>query len=65
MPLGAAINGRTTLQEAAEAAGLSVDTVLRDLKIPGTADPQQRLGQLKRQFGFSIHDVRMLVCRSR
>ncbi len=64
-PQGAIINGRTTLQEVAAAAGLTVDAVLRELKVTSPADPQQQLGRLKRELGFSIHDVRKLVCRSR
>jgi hypothetical protein len=60
---GMAINRQSTLQEAAVAAGMTVDAFLNGLKVTVPADPQERLGKLKRQFGFSIHDVRILVCR--
>jgi hypothetical protein len=64
-PAAAAINGRVTLQEAADAAGLTVTSFLRALGVPYPVDARERLGGLRRQFGFSMQDVRRLVCTRR
>ncbi len=63
-PSGAAIDGSTTLWEAAEKAGMTVEQMRERLKLPGGVDPGQRLGRLKRWYGLSLHDVRRLVCRA-
>ena len=62
---GATITGRTSLAEAARRCGMSTHALLEELHIAGPADPQERLGRLKRQLGFSIHDVRRIICRPR
>ena len=64
-PAGDAIDGRTTLREAAVATGLNMETLLNRLGLPGPADAEDRLGHLRRRHGLSIHDVRKLVCRPR
>jgi len=61
-PAAAAINGRVTVENAAAVAGLSTTALLRALGVPSPVDPQERLGRLKRRFGFSIQDVRRLAC---
>lgn len=62
-PKGAAINGRSTLGEAAAAAGVSVDALIAELKLGGSPAADARLGRLRRQSGLSIHAVRQIVCR--
>jgi hypothetical protein len=64
-PAGAAINGRTTLSEAAEASGLTVEQIRDRLGLPTSANADERLGRLKRAHGLDIHDaVREIVCES-
>ena len=62
---GTRINGRSTLLEAARAAELTSEDMLKALHVSGPVDPQGRLGRLKRHFGFSIHEVRQIICRTR
>ena len=64
-PAAAAINGRMTVEEAAAVAGLSPVDLLRALRVAHPVAPQERLGRLKRRFGFSIEDVRRLACGKR
>lgn len=60
---GHLIQGRTTLAQAAELAGVSVERLLAELKLPGNTNPQARLGPLRREAGLSMHDVRALIER--
>ncbi len=64
-PLGASINGQSTLQEVIEVTGLTVEALLSALDVSGPVDPQEQIGRLKRQLGFSIHDLRRIICRSK
>lgn len=60
---GASIDGRTTLAEAAKTCGLSVEQLQERLKLPAGVDHSARIGHLRRQYGFAIHDVRKLACQ--
>jgi hypothetical protein len=62
-PAGATIDGRTTLLEAAKTSGLSVEQLKERLKLPAGVDDGARIGRLRRQYGFAIHDVRKLACQ--
>jgi len=55
------ITGRTTLSQAAEMAGISVEQLISELQLPSNINPSERLGQLKRQYGFEIEDVRRIA----
>ncbi len=55
------ITGRTTLSQAAEMAGLSVEQLISELKLPTNVNPSERLGRLKWQYGFEIEDVRRIA----
>jgi hypothetical protein len=57
------ITGRTTLSQAAEMAGISVEQLISELKLPSNVSPSERLGRLKRQYGFEIEDVRRIASR--
>jgi hypothetical protein len=61
-PAAAAINGQVTIEEAAAVAGLSTTALLRALGVSFPVDPQERLGRLRRRFGFSMQEVRRLAC---
>jgi hypothetical protein len=62
-PAGATINGRTSFSEAAKTCGMSVEQLREYLKLPTGVNYQERLGHLKRRYGFTIQDVRKLACR--
>lgn len=61
-PAAATINGRMTVEEAAAAAGISPSALLQALGVAYPVDPQERLGRLRRRFGFSMQEVRRLAC---
>lgn len=58
------ITGRTTLSQAAEMAGISVEQLIRELQLPSNTNPNERLGRLKRQYGFEIEDVRRIASQN-
>ena len=60
---GHAIRGKDSLAEAAEAAGVPVQRLIAELKLPANTDAGAQLGQLRRQHGFSMEDVRATVAR--
>ncbi|NMB76563.1 MAG: DUF4405 domain-containing protein [Myxococcales bacterium] len=62
-PAAAAINGRTTLESAAKACGLSIDEFIRQVGLPTDVDSHERLGRLKRRYGIDLHAVRKRVCQ--
>jgi hypothetical protein len=51
------------LLEAAKTCGLSVEELKERLKLPFAVDHGERIGRLRRQYGFDIHDVRKLACQ--
>jgi hypothetical protein len=55
------ISGQTTLSQAAEIGGIPVEQLILHLKLPSDVDINERLGRLKRQYGFEIHDVRRIL----
>lgn len=55
------ITGRTTLSQAAEMAGISVEQLISELKLPSNINPNERLGRLRWQYGFEIEDVRRIA----
>jgi hypothetical protein len=61
-PAAAAINGRTSLGEAAELCGLSLAQLIEKLQLPAGSDAKERLGQLKRSHGLDLHALRRLAC---
>ncbi|MBN1652299.1 MAG: DUF4405 domain-containing protein [Deltaproteobacteria bacterium] len=62
-PIGAAINGKTTLAQAARSCGLSVEKINEYLNLPANVVGRERLGRLKRRYGLSLDEVRRLACR--
>ena len=52
------VSGQTTLAEAAEIGGIPVEELILKPSLPSDVDIDERLGRLKRQYGFEIHDVR-------
>ncbi len=61
-PRGTVLDGRSTLQDAADAAGLTPSELGRRLGLPAGVGPGERLGRLRRRHGFTIDEVRGYVC---
>ncbi len=57
------ISGSTTLADAAEMAGVPVEALRRELNVPDDVSADERLGRLRRQYGFTMSDVRRAVDR--
>jgi len=59
------ITGRTTLSQAAEMAGISVEQLISKLQLPSNISPNERLGRLRWQYGFEIEDVKRIASEER
>lgn len=57
----ATVRGHMTLKEVSNRTGVPVDTIKAALNLPGRVSSKDRLGQLKRKYGFQIEDVRRIV----
>jgi len=55
------IRGSMTLREVEETTGVPAAYIIKSLKLPDTISKEERLGPLKRQYGFEINDVRDIV----
>ena len=55
------IRGSMTLREVEESTGIPAAYIIKSLKLPGTISVDERLGPLKRRYGFEINDVRDIV----
>lgn len=58
---GFEILGSTTLGEAADMAGVSVEDLRSRLTLPNCATADERLADLQREHGFSMSDVRVAI----
>ena len=59
------ITGRSTLAEAAQMAGVPVERLMAELKLPPNTPPGERLGHLRRQHGFTMSEARNTIARLR
>ena len=59
------ISGQTTLVQAAKICGISEEELILQLQLPAKVNGNERLGRLKRQYGFEIDDVRKILERSK
>ena len=55
------ISGQITLVQAAKICGLSTEELVFQLQLPAEVDVNERLGRLKRRYGFEIEDVRKIL----
>jgi len=55
------IDGSMTLGEVEQRTGVSAEVVLRELGLPLDLPTDERLGRLRRRYGFEMHDVRQIV----
>jgi hypothetical protein len=59
------VSGQTTLADAAKIGGIPVEKLISQLRLPADVDIDERLGRLKRQYGFEIHEVREILERNK
>jgi hypothetical protein len=55
------IRGAMTLGDVERTAGVPVDHLVRELGLPSSTTAEERLGHLRREYGFSMADVRRIV----
>ncbi len=55
------IHGSMTLRDVQELTGVPVDHIITTLRLPADVPRDERLGRLRRSYGFEIDDVRRIV----
>jgi len=55
------IRGAMTLGDVELITGVPVDHLVRELGLPANTTAEERLGRLRREYGFSMADVRRIV----
>ena len=55
------IHGSMTLRDVQELTGVPVDHIITTLRLPADVPRDERLGRLRRSYGFEIDDVRRAV----
>jgi len=59
------IRGSMTLAEIQETTGVPAEHIIEDLGLPASVQRDERLGRLKRAYGFAIDDVRRIIAAYR
>lgn len=59
------INGSMTLHEIEVQTGVPAAVILKELRLPANLPTDERLGRLRRQHGFEMHDVQEVVQKHR
>ena len=59
------INGSMTLHEVEEETGVPAAVILRELGLPTDLPTDERLGRLRKQHGFEMHDIQEIVRKHR
>ena len=55
------VRGSMTLREVEEATGVPASHIIRELNLPPSVTPDDRLGHLRKSYGFEMEKVRMIV----
>jgi hypothetical protein len=55
------INGRLSLADVERLTGVSADAIIKKLNLPAGTSKDERLGRLRRRYGFSIQQLRDAV----
>ena len=55
------IHGSMTLRDVEELTGVPVDHIIASLSLPADVPRDERLGRLRRSYGFEIDDIRRIV----
>lgn len=58
-----AIDGTMTLLEVQDRTGVRAEVILQELGLPSDTPTDERLGRLRKKYGFEIHDVRAAVAK--
>ena len=59
------INGSMTLHEVEQQTGIPAAVILRELGLPADLPTDERLGRLRKQHGFEMHDIQEIVRKHR
>ena len=59
------LNGSMTLHEVEEQTGVPAAVILRGLGLPADLPTDERLGRLRKQHGFEMHDIQEIVRKHR
>lgn len=57
------IKGSMTLMEIEETTGVPADYIIEALNLPKSVSTEEKLGSLKRKFGFDLNDIREIVSK--
>jgi hypothetical protein len=55
------INGSMTLHEVEQQTGVPAAVILKELGLPANLPADERLGRLRKQYGFQMHDIQEIV----
>lgn len=55
------IRGSMTLREVEEATGVPASHIIRELNLPASVTPDDRLGHLRKNYGLEMERVRMII----
>jgi hypothetical protein len=55
------IHGSMTLRDVQELTGVPADHIITTLRLPDDVPRDERLGRLRRSYGFEIDDIRRIV----
>jgi hypothetical protein len=55
------INGSMTLQEIEQKTGIPAAVILKELGLPPDTPTDERMGRLRKQYGFEMHTVQDIV----
>ena len=58
-----AVDGRSTLAQVERDTGVPATTIIQALGLPATVSRHERLGRLRKIYGFSMHRLRQLLDR--
>lgn len=56
------VRGAMTFTEVAEESEVSVEYIIEKLDLPEDVDKKERLGKLRKMYGFEIEDIRRIIC---
>ncbi|MDP8238086.1 MAG: DUF4405 domain-containing protein [Candidatus Hatepunaea meridiana] len=57
------IQGRMSLLEIQEKTGVPYKHILKELDLPENMNPNEKLGRLKKHYGYSIDDIRGIISK--
>jgi hypothetical protein len=55
------VNGSMTLQEIEQRTGVSAAVILKELGLPPDTPTNERVGRLRKKYGFEMHTVQAIV----